>query len=169
MRMKSKIVIGVLMFLTSYLTYAQDESQRILREQEQQRNNWYWHQMEQGAASSQQQLPPSPPKPSGEWIKTWGAVANGSNGEGGVSIGKITESDAKADAVFQCKRGGGIDCAPSYSYYNQCIALTATSGGTAGSIDRASKLATDLCEKNGGSSCEIVYSACSEPYFKSYK
>jgi hypothetical protein len=50
--------------------------------------------------------------------------SDGSNAEGGTLIGKFTEPDAEADAVFQCKRGQGGDCAARYSYYNQCVALT---------------------------------------------
>jgi len=165
---KPNLMLGIVFALVAGGASAQDESQRIMREQDQQRNNWYWHQMEQDAASSQQQLPPPPPRPTGEWIKTWGALANGSNGEGGASVGKFSKQEAEADAVLQCKRGGGLDCAPTFSYQNQCVAVTQATATSSRSIERASKLALNDCQKKGRSDCDIVYSACTEPYFKSY-
>lgn len=165
---KAKVLLGIFAAMAVGVAHAQDEAQRNMREQERQRNNWYWHQAEQDAVSTQQQLEAPLPQPTGEWIKTWGAVANGSNGEGGISKGKFSKRDAVTAAVYQCQRGGGVDCKPTSAYYNQCIALTANSRAGAGSIARASKLAVDLCKKNGVGQCEIVYSDCTEPYFRKY-
>jgi hypothetical protein len=167
--MNLKLLVGILGVLVAWAAPAQDEAQRSMREQDQQRNNWYWHQMQQGATNDfTQQLPPSPPRPSGEWIKTWGAIADGNNGEGGISVGKFTKQDAITDAISQCKRGGGVDCKPTFTYYNQCMALTAASVASSGSLEKAQKLAAGECKKNDKNSCDIIYSACTEPYFKKY-
>jgi hypothetical protein len=118
--------------------------------------------------TSQPRIPTPRPQPTGEWIKTWGAIANGTNGEGGVSVGKLSKHDAEMEAIFQCQRGGGVNCRPTFSYENQCVALTEDTGNGASSIERAQELAIDSCKKRGKEKCEIVYSACSEPIFWRY-
>jgi hypothetical protein len=78
--------------------------------------------------------------------------------------------------VNQCAQAGGINCKPSFAYFNQCIAIvTAVSGPpngvmqSAGSIEKAKNLAFPECmKKNNNAACEVVYSACSEPFFKHY-
>lgn len=128
-----------------------------------------------GGGMRQQQMPPAP-RPTGEWIKTWGAIASGDNGEGGISVGQLSKVAAENEAINQCIRGGGVNCRPSFTYYNQCVAiLSAVSNPikdtiqSAGSIEVAEKMASPKCRsQNNGSACEVVYSACSEPIFKPY-
>jgi hypothetical protein len=129
-----------------------------------------------GRGTSQQEIPPPPPRPTGEWIKTWGSIANGSNGEGGVSVGLPSKAAAENEAIKQCIRGGGLNCKSTFSYHNQCVAiLTAVSNPVrdtiqgAESVEAAKKIALPVCKsQNNGSECEVAYSACSEPIFKRY-
>jgi len=129
-----------------------------------------------GNGASQSQLPPPPPRPRGQWIKTWGAVANGSNGEGGVSVGMLTKAAAEDEAIAQCVRGGGQSCRPSFTYYNQCVAiLQAVSNSvtdtiqSAESVEVAARLGRPKCSNdNKGAECHVVYSACSDPIFRSF-
>ena len=69
----------------------------------------------------------APPRPTGEWIKTWGAIAmSSSTGEVGTVVGKLSEGDAKISAIKQCAKGGANDCAVQLFYRNQCAALAAS-------------------------------------------
>lgn len=126
--MKLRMVLAWGLLLSGGSALAQDQAQQNLRQQQQQEQNWHWYQMEQEAAQ-QQQLPPPPP-PTGEWIKTWGAVAQGSlNGDTGVAVGQLTKEEAEAEAVRQCLRWGGGGCKPALVYYSQGAAIANPDGG----------------------------------------
>ena len=51
----------------------------------------YQAQQDAYAAAAQQQMPS--PRPTREWIKTWGAIAANDKGDGGVAVGKLTKED----------------------------------------------------------------------------
>ncbi|WP_337998732.1 MULTISPECIES: DUF4189 domain-containing protein [Xanthomonas] len=119
----------------------------------------------------EQQAPAS--KPTGEWIKTWGAIAGSdSTGESGVVVGKLSQEDAKNSALHQCSLGGASDCKIDFVYKNQCAALVSsdTKSFSQGSAteERAVDLAKGRCEKSGGKECRLMYSGCSDPIFKKY-
>lgn len=119
---------------------------------------------------------PAPPRPTGEWLKTWGAISTSpTTGAAGVSVGKMSKREALADARAQCGSKGAPDCTPGFSYENQCMALVdppAHSGrpsgiSSAGTVKEAVRLATETCERAGGG-CAVAYSACTEPVFRRF-
>lgn len=179
MKLKMMLVLVLVFLCASGAAVAQqsnadyyNEQKNIQQQQWQQEQNRLGYQAAQNAAAAQQ-IPTPPPRPSGEWINTWGAVADGNNGRGGVAVGQMSKSAAENEAVNQCARGGGANCKPTLAYENQCVVIasgqTSNLVQSAGSIDRAKDLAVPECSKrNNGSICEIVYSACSDPIFRSY-
>jgi len=116
----------------------------------------------------------APPRPTGEWIKTWGSIAGSDAlGESGSALGKLSEQEANETAVRLCAAGGAKDCKVNLSFYNQCAVLVSgpESSYTQGSanIERATGLAMKACEKsNGGQSCKLLWSGCSDPIFRKY-
>lgn len=119
-----------------------------------------------GGGARQQQMPP-PPRLTGGWVTNWGAIAQGTNGLGGVAEGQLFRVTAENEAVSQCTRGGGMNCKLIFTYSNQCVALAHPGGrATADSIGLAEERAKNVCnERNSAGTCRIVYSACSLPYF----
>ncbi|MXV07283.1 DUF4189 domain-containing protein [Xanthomonas sp. LMG 9002] len=117
-----------------------------------------------------------PPRPTGEWIKTWGAIVNAdSKEEAWASSRMLSKEQAEDDALDQCKSAGYKGCVVTFTYRNQCIAVSSPSsgpiqGGIAGRADLATakSAAVDICKKNGGSGCSVIYSDCSEPVFKKF-
>ncbi|MCC8556294.1 DUF4189 domain-containing protein [Xanthomonas hortorum] len=114
------------------------------------------------------------PRPTGEWIKTWGAIAGSdSTGESGAVVGKLTREEAEKGAIRQCSQGGAIDCKVDLAYKNQCAALVGTSGRSfiegASSEKKAVEGSMRDCSRyeNDGS-CKLLYSGCSDPIFKKY-
>ncbi|UKE52484.1 DUF4189 domain-containing protein [Xanthomonas translucens] len=128
----------------------------------------------------QQQEAPAP-RPSGKWLKTWGAIASDDDGGSiGVSKGKLKKVDAQNDALSQCKSVHGKECKVEFVYENQCTAIAEpylddkpiegvisfTGGPTK---DVAGSDALSSCKKNNANaSCRIMYTACSEPIFEPY-
>lgn len=118
---------------------------------------------------------PAAPKPTGYWIKTWGAISMAPSGASGTVVGRHSKSEAGKDAVDQCKASGAQGCRVSFTYKNQCAAaaiagsgFTGTRFGSGATEEIAQKVAIDDCVKHGGQACEAVYSACTEPEFKKY-
>ena len=116
-----------------------------------------------------------PPRPSGEWIKTWGAIAQAPNGDTGVSSGQLSQKDAETDAINKCSHWGATNCDIRFTYKNQCVvSVDPVSGGpggsivSAGSVPAAVELATKNCEKWSGKACKVSFSQCSDPIFKQY-
>lgn len=113
-------------------------------------------------------------RPTGEWIKTWGAIATSrALGEAGTSANKLSEDDARAAAIYQCALGGATDCEVHLTYRNQCAAFASSqSAGTyfqAAETEKiAIKLAKSNCDKNSESECKVRYSGCSDPIFHKY-
>jgi hypothetical protein len=110
----------------------------------------------------------------GRWDKTWGAIADGNNGIGGVTTGKMSENDAKKMALTACVERGGVDCKVSLTYRNQCVAIAQPSvvsnnskgaQQSAQTIQEASSLALETCRSNNKVSCNVVYEDCSEPIY----
>jgi hypothetical protein len=178
MELRVTLMCGLL--LSSSWALAQDQAQQNLRQQQQQEQNWHWHQMQQEAVQ-QQQMPPSPPRPTGEWIKTWGAIAEGKSKPGYSGIGRVTgeltKEEAEARALGDCRLFGGSECVVLVAYYDECVAVVdgpegTTVGGafaTGPSMKVAGVRALSYCSKrNNGADCKIDYIRCSEPTFKRY-
>jgi hypothetical protein len=126
-----------------------------------------------GGGYSQQQAP----TPSGEWIKTWGAIAVAdSTGDVGLAVGKMSKKQAENEALIKCAQNGALDCKKSlFTYLNQCAALAwpNTAGekyimSSGPSKDAAAKDASSTCDKSASTGCRVVYSECSEPIFRKY-
>lgn len=115
-------------------------------------------------------------KPTGRWIKTWGAIALSPQGASGAATGRLSKADASRDAEAVCNsNGGGGACKVAFSYKNQCAAASVpTSGsgrtvfGRAATVEIAEKISLDLCAKEGGIGCRKIYGACAEPKFESF-
>ncbi|WP_029413382.1 DUF4189 domain-containing protein [Paracidovorax oryzae] len=117
----------------------------------------------------------APPRPTGEWVKTWGAMVSSNAGRGAwTSSGKTTEEAARQDALGKCRATGVRDCVVDMAYFNQCAAVAGANGGKAGSIDTgkdesvASQRAVESCEKKAGSKCSVLFVECSRPLFVKY-
>ena len=115
----------------------------------------------------------APARPSGEWIKTWGAIAHSrTTGEAGSAVGKLSEGEAEQAALRQCAIEGTSDCKVSLTYYNQCAALVASDSQSffqaSVSERRSIKLAKESCEESNSGTCKVIYSECTEPIFWRY-
>ncbi|MFC6838721.1 DUF4189 domain-containing protein [Xanthomonas theicola] len=97
----------------------------------------------------------SPPRPTGEWIKTWGAIANAvDTSKAWASIGMMSEKDARVDALDQCQSAGYKGCVVIITYRNQCVAMASPASGdgdsgmaSAQDISIAKKNAINMCKK----------------------
>ncbi|MFC3656834.1 DUF4189 domain-containing protein [Xanthomonas hyacinthi] len=131
-----------------------------------------------GQVGSAQCLPDedgaAPPRPTGEWIKTWGALVS-SNKAGGAwsSKGKFTENEARQDALNRCYSTGVSDCSVDATYFNQCIAAAASNElgvdfNTGKDEGIAGKRALSDCEKRSKSICSVKFTECTDPIFRKY-
>jgi hypothetical protein len=114
------------------------------------------------------------PRPTGEWIKTWGALVS-SNKAGGAwsSKGKFTENEARQDALNRCYSTGVSDCSVDATYFNQCIAAAASDDigvdfNTGKDEGVAGKRALSDCERRSKSQCSVKFSECTDPVFMKY-
>lgn len=121
--------------------------------------------------------PPPAPRPTGEWLLTWGSIfTSPSTGATGVASGKLKKAEAVAEARANCSSKGASDCIEEISYENGCVALTdAPRGsnipggrGTGATIDSAVEKSNQICLKNGASVCTVAYSNCSMPVFRKF-
>lgn len=117
----------------------------------------------------------SAPRPTGRWIKTWGAIAMSNSGASGVTVGKEKKRDAEKAAMSECVATGAKDCGLAFTYKHQCAAAATSSSGAQGTnfgsgatIEIAKQVAKELCQSRGGSGCDVVYSACTEPKFEAF-
>ncbi|MFC0156270.1 DUF4189 domain-containing protein [Xanthomonas dyei] len=120
------------------------------------------------------------PRPTGEWLKTWGAIASDGSNRLGVSKNKIKKADAQRDALEKCESLSAKECKINFTYNNQCTAVAEPHRGdysVSGTMSYAGAPTKDIAntdalrtchEKNRGEECRVIYSACSEPIFKSY-
>ncbi|WDM66464.1 DUF4189 domain-containing protein [Xanthomonas cucurbitae] len=128
-----------------------------------------------------------PARPSGRWIKTWGAIAMGWVGPVpyyGVPIGKLSKSDAESDALERCAKKGPKNCAIKLTYFNQCSAIAEPQTvenlipdgsvtvfvGNA-SLEGAANQAVGECKAKNKSfdvACKVIYNACSNQLFQKF-
>lgn len=137
-----------------------------------------------GVAAGSNQCGPSPvwqpqvpkqeePAPSGHYRDTWGAIAMDEvMGAVGTSVNMDSEAEAGAAAVRRCVRPGARGCAVRITYRNACGALAWSDNpghagglGSARGLAYAESLARQECLNNGGGSCKIVFSQCTETKF----
>ncbi|WP_078517016.1 DUF4189 domain-containing protein [Xanthomonas axonopodis] len=125
------------------------------------------------SGTSRGDIPMPPPRPTGEWLKTWGAIAmSNSTGDVGAVVGKFSESEAKSSAIQQCGVDGAPDCKVKLTYRNQCSALASSQRDTffqsSSTKEAAIEGVLDVCKKSNSGSCNVMYSGCSDPLFKKY-
>ncbi|WP_082061812.1 DUF4189 domain-containing protein [Xanthomonas sp. GPE 39] len=120
---------------------------------------------------------PQQPRPTGKWIKTWGAIAIDASGNLGVSTGKLKKTEADQDAMYKCESAEQGKCRVVMDYNNQCIAVAnpnragdiIQSFSRGPSIEVASHDAISDCQKkNSGIECKILYESCSEQIFQKF-
>ncbi|MEQ7993371.1 DUF4189 domain-containing protein [Xanthomonas hortorum] len=119
---------------------------------------------------------PAPPRPTGEWITTWGAIVGTDDGAGGwPSNGKFSKSDAEQDALNQCRAEGVVGCKVLLAYHNQCVAVAAPSSGkgengiaSAKTEGLAAEAASRNCRNDERGGCSVIYSTCAKPVFRKY-
>ncbi|WP_080274820.1 DUF4189 domain-containing protein [Pseudomonas syringae] len=135
--------------------------------------------------SVQQQ--PVAPRPTGEWIKTWGAIAVGSVDSTtiyGITTGKLSKSDAEEDSLKRCSSRAKDNCNVAFTYHNQCVAIAEpqinglpltdglikfiSAATIAEASTEASKRCIELNKKVPNTTCKVVYTACTEPLFYRY-
>ncbi|QDG93753.1 DUF4189 domain-containing protein (plasmid) [Rhizobium sp. NIBRBAC000502774] len=121
------------------------------------------------------QMASPPPRPSGEWLKTWGAIATAGNGDTGVSSQEPSKAEAENLAMQRCASFGNTDCTIAMTYRNQCVAaVNPVRGGkgstisTAATLDQALARATAKCERASGGECKAAVAGCSPPVFRRY-
>ncbi|MEN5153467.1 DUF4189 domain-containing protein [Stenotrophomonas muris] len=87
-------------------------------------------------------------------------------------MGKFSKSDAQRDALAQCAQWGASDCRIDLAFKNTCVAAATAGGGrgtkihTGVDVGVAQARALKDCQVKGGAACKVVYSGCTEPYFK---
>lgn len=122
-----------------------------------------------------QPVQPAPePVPLGEWISYWGAIAGDVPNERiGTATNKLTKQAAMEAAIAECRKVGGKECKPMFTFLDQCGALAwPTQGGEVvtarnATLALASKMALDSCAAQG-KGCKVVYSGCALPEFRRY-
>ncbi|BFO56062.1 DUF4189 domain-containing protein [Acidovorax sacchari] len=115
------------------------------------------------------------PRPTGHWVKTWGALVS-SNQAGGAwsSKGKNSEADARQDALTRCQAQGASDCKVDATFFNQCIAVSGSSAqrgvftNTGKNKEVAGSRALKDCQDSGRANCAVVFTECTDPYFVRY-
>lgn len=115
----------------------------------------------------------APSRPTGEWLKTWGAIARSdSTGEAGTAANKLSEDEARAVAIHQCALGGARDCKINLVYHNQCSAIASSQGASffqaSPTEQRAVDLAMKHCQEDNTGTCKVFYSECTKPIFRKY-
>lgn len=109
-----------------------------------------------------------PSAPIVRWADRWGAIAiDNRDGGAGLGVAQMSNSERKAKrvAMDECLAKGGQRCKVILTYRNQCGVVVAGDAGwnsmSAESIDKASELGIERCEKDGLKGCRVYYSNCS--------
>ncbi|UKE60833.1 DUF4189 domain-containing protein [Xanthomonas translucens pv. poae] len=112
----------------------------------------------------------APPRPTGEWLKTWGALVRADDTtQVWASTGMLSEEKAEMDAADQCESAGFKGCKVYFTYENQCVAVASPLGAASGpDLSIAEKDAISVCKRKSGASCSVIYRDCTKPIFKKY-
>ncbi|GKS92245.1 DUF4189 domain-containing protein [Acidovorax sp. SUPP2539] len=114
------------------------------------------------------------PRPTGEWIKTWGVIATSPSGIGGVSSRQLSEDAARKMALENCRSAGMWDCKVEFVYQNQCVALVHPAQAigaaftTAATAEEAVRLGKARCAELVKGECKVAISECSEPVSRKF-
>lgn len=112
----------------------------------------------------------APPRPTGEWLKTWGALVRADNTtQVWASTGMLSKEDAEMDAADQCESAGFKGCKTYFTYRNQCVAVVSPVGIASGpNISTAENDAISACKRKSDAGCSVIYRDCTKPIFKKY-
>ncbi len=118
----------------------------------------------------------APPRPTGEWIKTWGAIAGyAQRDEVWSTTGKFSEEDAWQEVLGKCNASGATDCKVDMTYFNPCVAMALPSAGVGNSSiytgkdeKTAGARAMESCERRQGAVCKVTFTECTEPFFNRF-
>ena len=112
-----------------------------------------------------QQASQIPNTPSPRWESRWGAIATDApKGIIGSSSAALSEKDAGAKAIADCKSKGGATCTLKATYANGCGVLLVSdkafnvNWGPTEAV--AIQKGMEVC-KTGGSGCRVYFSSCS--------
>lgn len=114
----------------------------------------------------------APPRPTGWWEKTWGAIApSPKGGVLGTAVGASSKDEAERLALADCEAKGGGACKVQVAYHNQCGVMVLGTNelftARAGSIKDVEDQGLNYCRKHD-TNCRVYYSACTEPVFHRY-
>lgn len=116
-------------------------------------------------------------KPTPTWRPGWGAFArNDSQSIIGASTGTRSPKAAARGAIRGCRSGGGQGCEVFFTYRDSCAVIAKLVGSepvmpiyqiAARSVEEASSFALEACRRaNEGGACEVIYSNCSEGFYR---
>ncbi|WP_046060351.1 DUF4189 domain-containing protein [Paracidovorax citrulli] len=134
-----------------------------------------------GVAPGSARCGPSPdsgsdaaPRATGEWIKTWGAIATSPSGNGGVSSQQLSEDAARNKALENCRNAGPGECKVQITYRNQCVSLVHPTQGTGGvfitgpTIEESVRLGKAKYAALGKGECAVKVAECTDPVFRKF-
>jgi len=109
---------------------------------------------------------PSPPAP--QWEDRWGAIAtDGAKGILSIASDQLSERDATAVVMNDCRERGGTNCKLKVAYLNQCGVVVQGDGGfsvaSERTLDAAIADGMKLCQDPGWPNCSVTHSSCSWP------
>lgn len=112
----------------------------------------------------------TPNVPVAKWAHRWGAIAmDTSRNSVGIGVAEMMSSErkAKATAIQDCRSKGGKQCELQLTYHDQCGVLVWAAVGhntmRAGTVEEATKMALEKCDRDGLTDCRLYYSSCSYP------
>jgi len=124
--------------------------------------------------------PPQRPQPTGKWLDRWGAISlSSTTGSAGTATGRVSRSEAVAEAQERCAASGAKDCKSSLSYKNQCAVLLGPAADApaaerysalakAATVEEAIVAAQTNCGPGGRGRCELAFQDCAKPVFEEF-
>lgn len=112
----------------------------------------------------------APPRPTGEWLKTWGALAHADDTtQVWASTGMLSKDEAEGDAIDQCQTAGFKGCKIYFTYRNQCVVVVSPVGVASGpDLPITESDAISACKEKFSGNCSVIYRDCTKPIFKKY-
>ncbi|WP_115563273.1 DUF4189 domain-containing protein [Xanthomonas arboricola] len=124
------------------------------------------------------------PRPTGKWLKTWGAVAVGvldAAPRYGVPVGLASEAEAKREAMARCNRSGAQGCRIGTTFRNQCMAIGEPQidglpkpngiiqfSGQPTEGEASAEALRRCMKENPGAQCKVIHTACSKQVFQEF-